>query len=89
MPCRIGITAERCADRSQWAESPCPSEPSTRATFSRPATASSIGAAPSVRVRATVVKPCAATCGRASYQSGRRVHGSAKTAPMATLTERR
>ena len=33
------------------------------------------------------MKPWAATWGSASYQSGRRVQGSANTAPMATLIE--
>ena len=45
--------------------------------------------ASSARVSATVVKPRAARSGRASYQSGRRVHGVVNTAPMPTLIERR
>ena len=89
MPSCIGMIARRSADSSQRRESPCPSEPRTRATRSSPATASSTGVESGASVRATVVKPCADSDGSASCQSGSRVQGSAKTAPMETLTARR
>ena len=89
MPSAIGMIARRSADCSQRADSPCPSDPSTRATRSIPATASSTGVASSARVSATVVKPDADSVGSASYQSGRRVQGIRNTAPIATLIARR
>ena len=57
MPARIGMIARRSADASQRDERPWPSEPSTRASRSTPATASSIGTESADRVSATVVKP--------------------------------
>ena len=48
-----------------------------------------IGTEPGDRVSATVVNPRRDRSGRASYQSGRRVHGVLNTAPMPTLIERR
>ena len=89
MPGAIGMVARRSADCCQREERPWPSEPRTRATRSRPATASSMGTASGASVRATVVKPASVSDGRASYQSGSRVHGVVNTAPMPTLMARR
>ena len=57
MPAAIGITARRSADASQRDDRPWPSDPSTRARRSTPATASSMGTESGPRVSATVVKP--------------------------------
>ena len=51
--------------------------------------ADSMGVESAARVSATVVKPADDSTGSASYQSGNRVQGVVKTAPMPTLIERR
>ena len=57
MPAAIGMVARRSADCSQRDDRPWPSPPRTRATLSRPRTASSSSTASGARVSATVVNP--------------------------------
>ena len=65
MPAAMGMVARRSADSSQCRERPWPSPPRTRATLSRPRTASSTGTESGANVSATVVKPAAESVGSA------------------------
>ena len=75
MPSRIGITARRSAVCSQRGDRPCPSEPSTSATRSSPATASSMCDGVLGQRQRDGGESGGGQAGRASYQSSSRVHG--------------